>query len=161
MSKFNPETISRYLDALRLGLTQRRAAVRAGVSEDTIIRWKQENADFAEQIRLADTDYELDLLRKAKKHHAVTLLKMRYPEEYFDLKHVETIVHEITAKVPEKSPEELKQELAFVARFHLLDIGKEGILRDFGPTFNQVGLEIRDVDRGSSTDTLTNVALIT
>lgn len=57
-SKFNDERVGRICEALRNGSTRRAAALSVGVSEDTLARWLENFADFAESIARAEAECE-------------------------------------------------------------------------------------------------------
>ena len=56
--------------------------MRAGISEDTLCLWKKNDPEFSERLVEADILWESELVGRAKKHHNITLLKMRYKEDY-------------------------------------------------------------------------------
>lgn len=58
-TKFCDERTERLLSALRAGNTRRAAAAFAGVSDDTLERWEQRYADFAEAIKKAEASAEV------------------------------------------------------------------------------------------------------
>lgn len=45
---------------------QRYAALSIGRNEDTIIRWRKEDADFAERVQMAHAQWALETFKKAK-----------------------------------------------------------------------------------------------
>lgn len=75
-TKYTPETVRIIVEARRNGETYEVAAARAGVGQSNLYEWKQKYADFAEQLKKADKEYEAnyatDIIAKAK----VSLEKM-------------------------------------------------------------------------------------
>jgi hypothetical protein len=57
--KYNPERVDLVLEAIHAGATRRAAAGHAGVSEDTLERWQQRYADFADSLTRAEDDVEI------------------------------------------------------------------------------------------------------
>ena len=49
-SKYTPERVAMILDGIASGLTQKDAALVAGIDEDTFINWRNRYADFADQV---------------------------------------------------------------------------------------------------------------
>jgi hypothetical protein len=68
-SKFKPEFIAQASKLAALGATDREAAEFFGVSEATLHRWKHENAEFCESLKVgkeqADARVEQSLYRRA------------------------------------------------------------------------------------------------
>lgn len=85
---FNDERAGRILQAVRVGATERLACQFAGISQDTLGRWKHQNADFAEQLNEAHGAAAigwLAVIEQAAKTHwqaAAWKLERRYPAEY-------------------------------------------------------------------------------
>ena len=49
-TKFTPDVVEAILKGIAEGLTYRDSCVMAGISEDSFARWRQDNAEFAEQV---------------------------------------------------------------------------------------------------------------
>ena len=67
-TKFSKERAQRIVDALKTGNTRRASAAYGGISEDTLARWIESNAGFAEQVELAEAECEVAMaaiIRKA------------------------------------------------------------------------------------------------
>jgi len=88
-TKYTPERARRFLDAIKVGSTQRLAASFAGVDEDTIIRWRKRFAEFADAIKEAEGGAVVGWLAKIERaandgnwQAAAWKLERRYPDEY-------------------------------------------------------------------------------
>lgn len=87
-TKRTPEVEKRLLDALRLGSTQRLACQYAGISEDTLARWRGQSAEFADALTRAQGELALTLLAKIEQaaardwRAAAWKLEHRFPKEY-------------------------------------------------------------------------------
>ena len=88
-SKYSPERVKTILDAIRIGVPNRWAACRAGISDDTLIRWRRRYADFAVQVAHAEADFvahNVALVQQAAQFgdakSAQWLLERRYPEDF-------------------------------------------------------------------------------
>ncbi len=86
--KRTPAHAKRLLDALRMGATDGLACAYAGISVDTLARWRAADAEFAEALTRARGELAIGLLAKieaAAAHDwraAAWKLERRYPEEY-------------------------------------------------------------------------------
>lgn len=49
-SKYNPERVEMILSGIRDGLTNKDAALVAGIDEDTLINWQNRYSDFADRV---------------------------------------------------------------------------------------------------------------
>lgn len=65
--KKTPENLAQVLDFINKGMTFQRAAELAGLSDDTINRWKKEDAEFAALITQAQRQFEHDRLENIQK----------------------------------------------------------------------------------------------
>ncbi len=87
-TKATQKTINIILDAISDGLTQREAAILAGISEDTISNWKGQDSDFSEQIRQKQIECKRKHLKNIEKASetnwkaSVWWLERKYPDEF-------------------------------------------------------------------------------
>ena len=88
-AKYSEERADKVCQALRLGATYRAAAGYAGVSEDTLTRWRANSAGFAENVRSSEATAAigwLAIIQRAAQagdwRAAAWLLARRYPHEY-------------------------------------------------------------------------------
>lgn len=88
-TKYTPETAKKITDAIRLGATFGLACQYAGISEDTLARWRDRYAGFAEKLREAEGQGAIGWLAKIEKsandgdwRAAAWKLERRYPEQY-------------------------------------------------------------------------------
>lgn len=86
--KASTTTIRIILDAIGDGLTQRDAAVLAGICEDTLSLWKRRDSDFSEQIRQKEIEFKRkqvgNITRAAERSWQASawLLERKYRDEY-------------------------------------------------------------------------------
>lgn len=86
-NKATSETLKIILKAIENGMTQKDAAILAGVDQDTITNWKK-NSDFSDQMRLAEIQFKSKLLKVIDKaaltdpKEAKWRLERLYPEEF-------------------------------------------------------------------------------
>jgi len=97
----DPGRIERILNALESGATERIAAAYGGISQDTLTRWKQQHADFADRLIEAESKGAIRQLLNINRAAQGTidpqtglytdppdwrasswLLERRFPEEY-------------------------------------------------------------------------------
>ena len=88
-TKYTPDTVKRLTDAIRLGGSDRDACVYAGISEDTLARWRVQHADFAENLDRARMEGKLQRIGRIAQAGAkgdwradAWYLERRWPEEY-------------------------------------------------------------------------------
>jgi hypothetical protein len=87
-NKATARTIKIIMETIRSGATQRDASALAGISEDTLSRWKREDGDFAEQMRQKEIEFKMEnvkIIRKAAEKSwqaAAWFLERKYPNEY-------------------------------------------------------------------------------
>jgi hypothetical protein len=87
-TKRTPEREQRLLDAVRAGNTRRASAAYAGVSEDSLERWQQRYAGFADALTRAEAEAEVRnvaIVQQAARDDwraAAWWLERRRPEEY-------------------------------------------------------------------------------
>lgn len=94
----------RVIKLLKSGLTQKDAAFLSGRNEDTLGRWKNEDADFADKIERAKIESKkgaveliLQIAREKKDWRPIAwFLERRYPQEFGK------------AALEDKGPQELK-----------------------------------------------------
>ena len=126
-SKATPKTLKTILDSIRSGATQRDASALAGISEDTLSRWKREDTDFAEQMRQKEIEFKMEnvkIVRKAAEktwQAAAWLLERKYPNEY-------------TNKVRIEEPEPIKTGFEHLTNKELMDhieemSAKQGLIK--------------------------------
>jgi hypothetical protein len=93
--KKTPNTLRIIYEAIADGLTQRDAAVLAGISEDTLSLWKSDDSEFSEQIRKKEIEHKRKLLgiieRAAERswQAAAWRLERKYKEEFSDSKSIQ------------------------------------------------------------------------
>lgn len=63
MSKYTKETVSKICAALRDGDNMKLACVKAGISDETFMRWRKKYVDFMEAIKAAKDDFEANILK--------------------------------------------------------------------------------------------------
>lgn len=63
MSKYTKETVSKICAALREGDNMKLACVKAGISDETFMRWRKKYVDFVEAIKAAKDDFEANILK--------------------------------------------------------------------------------------------------
>jgi hypothetical protein len=87
-SKFTPDRVDRFLQAVRVGATLQSAALSVGWSEDGLARYRAGFADFADQIAEAEGAAQVHLVaivRQAASSNwraAMELLSRRWPEAW-------------------------------------------------------------------------------
>jgi transposase len=88
-TKYTPETVKKITDAIRLGAAYEDACNYAGISPDTLTRWRDQYADFAEQIKKAEGAATVGWLTKIEDaatngnwQAAAWKLERRYPDRY-------------------------------------------------------------------------------
>ncbi len=86
-NKATQKTTKIIFEAIGQGLTQREAAVLAGISEDTLSLWKRDS-DFSEQIRQKQIENKLrhiNVINEASKKYwtaSAWWLERKYKEEF-------------------------------------------------------------------------------
>jgi hypothetical protein len=86
--KYTEETVNIILESIAKGLKQKDAAILAGISEDTLSRWKSENADFAGKVRQKEIENKkryIEIILEASKtswQAAAWWLERNYPDEF-------------------------------------------------------------------------------
>lgn len=65
-TKLTPEVRKIVLDSIALGMPLHRAAIRAGVSERSLVRWREANPEFMEECRKHEADAEAACLASLK-----------------------------------------------------------------------------------------------
>lgn len=87
--KYTPERERIILETVAAGGTFRAACLRAGISEETLARWRRRYVDFAERLKKAEGDAitrNLAIINRAAAEGtwqaAAWWLERRYPEEY-------------------------------------------------------------------------------
>lgn len=86
--KYSEDRAERILEALRSGATYEDAARYGGISTDTLTRWRDKYADFAERFLQAEAEAVVSLLRTIRNdpkggwQAAAWILRNRYPDRY-------------------------------------------------------------------------------
>jgi hypothetical protein len=86
--KRTPEARKTIIDAIEQGTPYRHAAAMAGMSEDTLARWREDDAELAESIKAAEgraVAGRLARIRTAEPTHwqaAAWWLERKYPAEF-------------------------------------------------------------------------------
>ncbi len=87
--KYKPDVVAAICEALRNGLTQRRACAVAGINEDTYYAWLKDKPGFSDVVKNAEADCiaaNLAIIRGAAKDGNWTasawILERRFPHEY-------------------------------------------------------------------------------
>lgn len=98
--KDTPETREKILNAIREGAPFRHACMFAGISEDTFMRWREIDPDFADQVKLAEGQFTMVHLHNIRQHGlpirnsrgdiiapgswqaSAWLLERKYPQEF-------------------------------------------------------------------------------
>lgn len=88
-SKYTPEVVKRFTDALRVGSTYKLACDYAGITEETLSQWRKKYPEFSEALKEAEGGAAikwLALIDKAAQdgtwQAAAWKLERRYPESY-------------------------------------------------------------------------------
>jgi transposase-like protein len=87
-SKYTAERASAILGGVREGLTYRLAAAVAGISPDTLTRWKDRYPDFAARLMAVEAEAAHDALKLIRRaghddwRAAAWILEHRHPEDY-------------------------------------------------------------------------------
>lgn len=88
-TKYNPETVKKIVDAIRVGATHELAAAYAGINQDTLTNWKHRYSDFSDAIKEAEGAGAVGWLAKIEKaandgnwQAAAWKLERRYPQQY-------------------------------------------------------------------------------
>lgn len=87
-TKYTPERHVAIINAIEQGVPYRHAAAIAGISEDTMQRWRERFAAFAEAIKAAEgraVAGRLARIRQAEPDHwqaAAWWLERKYPQEF-------------------------------------------------------------------------------
>lgn len=88
-AKYSDERAAKVLEAIGIGATYELAAKYAGISEDTLSRWRKQKADFAEQCAEAEGRAGIGWLAKIEREAnngdwraASWKLERRYPQDY-------------------------------------------------------------------------------
>lgn len=88
-SKYTPERVKRFLDAVRLGSTYRLAAAYAGISHETYANWLDSKPEFFAAVKEAEGQAVVGWLAKIEKaandgnwQAAAWKLERRLPEDF-------------------------------------------------------------------------------
>ena len=87
-TKYTPDVVQRLETAIAAGATYRLACGYAGISEDTLARWREHRADFADMLVRAEASAALRWLARIEQAGAedwralAWKLERRYPQEY-------------------------------------------------------------------------------
>lgn len=97
-SKFNADREKRILEALSAGVSRKTAAEYAGIDQDTLIRWMQRYASFADAVIEAETKVEVSAVVSVRQawmsgdwRAAIEWLKRRRHREWSEIHRVEII----------------------------------------------------------------------
>ena len=92
-TKYTEENLKIILDSIAMGMTQKDAAILAGIGEDTLSRWKTTKEGFADKLHQKEMECKqrnIALIQKAAKggtwQAAAWWLERKYSDE-FSLKH--------------------------------------------------------------------------
>jgi hypothetical protein len=94
---FSEEKVQEILKMLENGITQKDAAVLAGITERTWHRWKQENVSIVSRVEASILKYKQSLIQIVNvgclkdPKLALELLARKYPNEYGTKQQVELI----------------------------------------------------------------------
>lgn len=88
-TKYTPEVVKRFCDAVRIGATYELACKHAGISHETLSTWREKYPEFVESINSAEGAAAVGWLAKIEKaanegtwQAAAWKLERRYPESY-------------------------------------------------------------------------------
>lgn len=88
-TKYTPERVKSILSDLAAGIPKQHAAIRAGVSDQTLLNWEHKYPEFAAGIRKAEADAvarNVALIQRAAQdgtwQAAAWWLERRHPEEF-------------------------------------------------------------------------------
>lgn len=85
---YDDDKATKIVNAIEQGVPYRHAAAIAGISEDTLARWRKRYADFADAIKAAEgraVAGRLSRIRLAEPDHwqaAAWWLERKYPQEF-------------------------------------------------------------------------------
>jgi hypothetical protein len=104
-TKRTPEVDARIAQAIRLGGSYRDAAAYAGISEDTLARWRKRFADFAALLARAEAEAKVHWLARIEQAGAqdwralAWKLERRYPAEWGRVDRLELTLRQQAAEV--------------------------------------------------------------
>jgi transposase len=88
-TKYTPDRIERFLEAVRAGATFRLACQYAGIDHETYTRWRERYVDFADAVKEAEGGAVVGWLDKIDKaasdgswQAAAWKLERRYPDDF-------------------------------------------------------------------------------
>ncbi len=120
-TKFTPERIERFLQAVRLGAPYRLAAQYAGIDHATFYRWIESNATFATQVKEAEGAAVIGWLAKIEKaanegswQAAAWKAERRHPDDFARKERVEQTV-EVSGHIDTGSEERLESRITSLA----------------------------------------------
>lgn len=133
MAKYNKEIVERICNFIRDGDTQKVAAERAGIAEDTFYEWMKSKAEFSEQVKKAREDFhetivgklEATLYRKAQGYEVTETDteyvndkdgKPKIKSQKKKIKHIQpdtaALIFALTNLAPDKWQNKQKQEVS-------------------------------------------------
>ena len=88
-SKYTPERVKRFLDAIRVGSPYSHAAQYAGIDHDTFLNWRKRYSEFSDAVKEAEGAATVGWLAKIEKaasdgnwQAAAWKLERRYPDDF-------------------------------------------------------------------------------
>lgn len=120
-TKFTPERVERFLQAVRLGSTFRLAAQYAGFDHATFYRWLERDATFATQVKEAEGAAVVGWLAKIEKaandgawQAAAWKMERRYPDDFGRRERIEQTV-EVSGHLDTGPDERLESRITSLA----------------------------------------------
>lgn len=88
-TKYNPETVKKIVDSIRVGATFHLACAYAGITEETFSQWRKKYSEFSDAVKEAEGAGAVGWLAKIEKaandgvwQAAAWKLERRYPNDY-------------------------------------------------------------------------------
>lgn len=120
-SKYTPERVERFLQAVRLGSPFKFAAAYAGIDHATYVNWRERYSDFSAQVKEAEAAAVVGWLAKIEKaanegswQAVAWKAERRYPEEFGRRERIEQTV-EVSGHIDTSPRESLASRVASLA----------------------------------------------
>lgn len=120
-TKYTPERVKRFLDAIRLGAPYRLAAHYAGIDHMTFVNWRERYLDFSNQVKEAEGVAVVGWLAKIEKaandgnwQAAAWKAERRYPDDFGRRERIEQTV-EVSGHLDTESRDDVTGRIASLA----------------------------------------------
>lgn len=120
-TKYTPERVKRFLDAVRLGAPYRLAAHYAGIDHMTFVHWRERYLDFSNQVKEAEGVAVVGWLAKIEKaandgnwQAAAWKAERRYPDDFGRRERIEQTV-EVSGHLDTESRDDVTGRIASLA----------------------------------------------